>query len=160
MYVHNVHSRINRYTHSNDSPNTIYIWGLCHSCDEGHWCKAADYPFCSFKFVLHLDLPWHVYQGSHRWICFPFESPCLFVFCFFFLFIYFSDCLLYPMLSVSLDCPIVSIPRIPSLKRIHWVCFPFENPCLFFALVFFSFIYFSDCVFCTQCCQCLWIVLS
>ena len=75
---------------------------------------------------------------------------CFFLFCFFFssscvwstqccqcLWIVFVLCLVYPMLSVSLDClrPVSGVPNVVSVSGLS-----------------------SSCVLCTQCFQCLWIV--
>ena len=71
-------------------------------------------------------------------------------------------CLVYPMLPVSLDCPL-SLPHRYSLTCIFPVsCVPyvasFSGLSLSIIPSVFSNIYLS-CVLCTLCCQCLWIVL-
>jgi hypothetical protein len=53
------------------------------------------------------------------------------------LWIVFVLCLVFPMLSVSLDClrPVSCVPNVVSVSGLS-----------------------SSCVLCSQCCQCLWIV--
>jgi hypothetical protein len=71
-------------------------------------------------------------------------------------------CLVYPMLPVSLDCPFLLLLRYSPTFICHVSCVPsvasFSWLSLFITPSVLSIMYLS-CVFCTLCCQFLWIVL-
>ena len=80
---------------------------------------------------------------------------CQFLWIVHFLLRLFVLCLVYSMLSVSLDCPFVIALRYSLTFICPVSCVPYVAS--FSGLSIFSYVYLS-CVLCTLCCQFLWIV--
>jgi hypothetical protein len=92
---------------------------------------------CQFLWIVHLLLPYGI------------------------LIRLFVLCLVYPMLSVSLDCPFVIVLQYSLTFICSVSCLPyvvsFSGLSICYCPTVFSYVYLS-CVLCTLCCQFLWIV--